>query len=110
MGLWPIQRDKKRFGPATTFYGTVALSFVIPSEAEGSAVPRISPGNAQFYPQTELSSRPPRRAVGSAASLEVLTHPLKPFALRAPEILRAAATPTRPTISNLARPRAPARC
>jgi hypothetical protein len=30
---------------ATTLYGTVALSFVIPSEAEGSAVPRTLPGN-----------------------------------------------------------------
>src|SRR5450755_2202563 len=36
---------KKCLGPATTLYGTVALSFVIPSEAEGSAVPRTSPGN-----------------------------------------------------------------
>jgi hypothetical protein len=39
------QGDEKRFGPATTFYGTVALSFVIPSEAEGSAVPRTFRGN-----------------------------------------------------------------
>jgi hypothetical protein len=36
---------KKRLGPATTFYGTAALSFVIPSEAEGSAVPRTCLGN-----------------------------------------------------------------
>ena len=34
----PTQGDEKRLGPATTLYGTVALSFVIPSEAEGSAV------------------------------------------------------------------------
>jgi hypothetical protein len=40
MGLWPNQGDEKRLGPATTFYATVALSFVVPSEAEGSAVPR----------------------------------------------------------------------
>jgi hypothetical protein len=40
------------------------LLFVIPSEAEGSAVPRTSPGNAEYYAQTELSSRLPRRAVG----------------------------------------------
>jgi len=33
-------------------------------EAEGSAVPRTSPGNAEYYAQTELSSRLPRRAVG----------------------------------------------
>src|SRR5450631_81252 len=31
---------------------------------EGSAVPRTSPGNAEYYAQTELSSRLPRRAVG----------------------------------------------
>jgi hypothetical protein len=29
---------KKHLGPATALYGTIALSFVIPSEAEGSAV------------------------------------------------------------------------
>ena len=45
MGLQPAQGDEKRLGPATTLYRTVALSFVIPSEAEGSAVPRIFPGN-----------------------------------------------------------------
>jgi hypothetical protein len=33
-------------------------------EAEGSAVPRTSPGNAEYDTQTELSSRLPRRAVG----------------------------------------------
>ena len=32
------------FGPATTFHITTALSFVIPSEAEGSAVLRTLPG------------------------------------------------------------------
>jgi hypothetical protein len=31
MGLRPTQGDEKRLGPATTLYGTVALSFVIPS-------------------------------------------------------------------------------
>ena len=45
MGLAAHQGDEKRLGPATTLYGTVALSFVIPSEAEGSAVPRTSLGN-----------------------------------------------------------------
>jgi hypothetical protein len=33
-------RCEKRLGPATNFQGTIALSFVIPSEAEGSAVQR----------------------------------------------------------------------
>jgi hypothetical protein len=55
--------------PATTFYETVALSFVIPSEAEGSAVLRIFPGNAEFYPQTKLSSRPERSVVERSAVL-----------------------------------------
>jgi hypothetical protein len=41
MGLRPTQA----FGPETTFHRKVALSFVIPSEAEGSAVLRTSPGN-----------------------------------------------------------------
>jgi hypothetical protein len=31
--------------PATTLHETVTLSFVIPSEAEGSAVPRTLLGN-----------------------------------------------------------------
>jgi hypothetical protein len=35
-------------------------------EAEGSAVLRTSPGNAEYYTQTKLSSRLPRCAVGSA--------------------------------------------
>ena len=31
MGLRPTEEDQKRLGPATTFYETIALSFVIPS-------------------------------------------------------------------------------
>src|SRR6267154_4128494 len=45
MGLRPIQGDEKSLRPATTLYRTVAPSFVIPSEAEGSAVPRTFRGN-----------------------------------------------------------------
>jgi hypothetical protein len=33
------------FCPATALHGSVALPFVIPSEAEGSAVPRTTLGN-----------------------------------------------------------------
>jgi hypothetical protein len=44
--------DEKRLGPATPLYETVTVSFVIPSEAEGSAVPRTSPGSAEFHPPT----------------------------------------------------------
>src|SRR5580692_11155759 len=40
----------KPFCPATTFYGSVTLPFVIPSEAEGSAVLRTSPGNVLEAP------------------------------------------------------------
>jgi hypothetical protein len=36
MGLRPTQADEKRFGPTATLYGTVALSFVIPTEAKRS--------------------------------------------------------------------------
>jgi hypothetical protein len=44
--LRPTRGDEERVGSATTLYGTVALSFVIPSVAEGSAVPRTFRGNA----------------------------------------------------------------
>jgi hypothetical protein len=54
---------KNALFPATNFHENSALSFVIPSEAEGSAVPRASLGKAEFYPQTELSSRPERSGV-----------------------------------------------
>jgi hypothetical protein len=70
MGLWPTQGDEKRLGPATTFYGTVALSFVIPSEAEGSAVLRTSPGSAKSRPAKELSFRPERTRISCHAALE----------------------------------------
>jgi hypothetical protein len=39
-------------------------------EAEGSAVPRTSPGNAEFYAQTELSSRPERTRISCLAALD----------------------------------------
>jgi hypothetical protein len=38
MGQRPTQGDEKSLRPATTLYRTVAPSFVIPSEAERSAV------------------------------------------------------------------------
>jgi hypothetical protein len=66
----PPKGHEKHLGPATTFYETVALSFVIPSEAEGSAVPRSFPENAEIYPQTELSSRPERTRISCHAALE----------------------------------------
>jgi hypothetical protein len=58
MGLSPTQGDEKRFGSATTFYGAVALPFVIPSEAEGSAV-SLNPQQLflEVEPQMDFSSR-----------------------------------------------------
>ena len=63
-GLWPIQGDEKRLGPATTLYRTIAVSFVIPSEAEGSAVPRTFRGSVESSLHTDLSSRPERTRSG----------------------------------------------
>jgi hypothetical protein len=40
MDLRTTHGEEKCLGRATTFYRTVTLSFVIPSEAEGPAVPR----------------------------------------------------------------------
>jgi hypothetical protein len=57
-GIGPPKVMKNAFFPATTFHETVTLSFVIPSEAEGSAFRGTSRGNAEYYAQTELSSRP----------------------------------------------------
>src|SRR5712672_2455771 len=59
MGQRPTQGDEKSLRPATTLYRTVALSFVIPSEAEGSAVPRTLRGHvfresAPGFPATQL--------------------------------------------------------
>jgi len=52
------QGDEKRFGSAATFYGAVALPFVIPSEAEGSAV-SLNPQQLfpEVEPQMDFSSR-----------------------------------------------------
>jgi hypothetical protein len=41
----PPKVMKNTLGLATALYGSIALPFVIPSEAEGSAVPRTRPGN-----------------------------------------------------------------
>jgi hypothetical protein len=44
MGLRPTQGDENTFGPETTLHIKIALSFVIHSEAGGSAVLRPLPG------------------------------------------------------------------
>ena len=58
----PPKVMKNAFGPATALQGSVALSFVIPSAAEGSAVSSTSHQCLQL--EDELSSRLPQRAVG----------------------------------------------
>jgi hypothetical protein len=45
MGLRPTKEMKNAFCSATALYGSAALPFVIPSAAEGSAVPRTFLGN-----------------------------------------------------------------
>ena len=75
-------RCEKRLGPATNFQGTIALSFVIPSEAEGSAVQRPFLGNSDFDPQTKLSSRPERSVVERSAVSLRHENPKSCFALR----------------------------
>ena len=68
MGLRPTQGNEKRLGMATTLYGAVTLSFVIPSEAEGSAVPG---------PFVEMFFERAQRSGGICGFLSpVLTHPL----------------------------------
>jgi hypothetical protein len=48
-GLQPFQGDEKRLRSSNRFSEKVALSFVIPSAAEGSAVLRTFPGNVFDY-------------------------------------------------------------
>jgi hypothetical protein len=60
-------------GPATTFYGTTTLSFVIPSVAEGSAVQRTFPGNDEFLSSNKIviSPAPACRETGAQRSGEI---------------------------------------
>jgi hypothetical protein len=72
MGLWPTRGDEKRLGPAITFYGTAALPFVIPSEAEGSAVLRTCRGmfsteRTRISYRAELATSPMRLSVAKGA-------------------------------------------
>ena len=68
----PPKVMKKRLGRAPTLYGTVALSFVIPSEAEGSAVPRTI---------LEMFFNRAQRSREISGFFSVLTHPLYPNSL-----------------------------
>jgi hypothetical protein len=58
MGLRPTEGDEGASVQQQLSIEPSPFPFVIPSEAEGSAVPRTSPGNAEFFAPTELSSRP----------------------------------------------------
>jgi hypothetical protein len=86
MGLRPTQGDEKSLRPATTLYRTVASSFVIPSEAEGSAVrhscaPHL-PANNLHQSSTESSWKHhpplyhPERSPRICSFLLVLAHVL----------------------------------
>jgi hypothetical protein len=55
-------------------YSTRNSIGVIRSAAEGSAVPGTSPGNGEFYAQTELSSRPERTRISCHAELTTSTY------------------------------------
>jgi hypothetical protein len=67
MGLRPTQGDEQRPLSSNHFHESFTLPFVIPSAAEGSAVPRTSPGNAESYSATNLSSRPEHSVVERSA-------------------------------------------
>ena len=69
MGLGPTQGDEKRLGAATTLYATVALSFVIPSVAEGSAVPSTS--HQCCRSKMKLSSQPKRTQISCRVALDM---------------------------------------
>ena len=81
MGLWPTQSDEKHVGPATTFYATVALSFVIPSVPGFPTSPRSPPTTHVVLPKenhmelTEAATldRKSGGAEGSVVRLYVLS-------------------------------------
>jgi hypothetical protein len=66
----PRQGMKKLFVQRPLSQGSVALLFVIPSAAEGSAVPRTFPGNTESRSATNLSSRPERTRISCHAALD----------------------------------------
>jgi hypothetical protein len=68
------QTNRKWTGPHVCLYGSVVLSFVIPSEAEGSAIPRTPHGNVSRHGTTNLSSRPERTRASYHAELATSTY------------------------------------
>jgi hypothetical protein len=73
----PPKVMKDAFYPVTALHGTATPPFVIPSGAEGSAVPRTFTGNAESRPATNLSSRPERTRISYHP--EVATSTYAPF-------------------------------
>jgi hypothetical protein len=73
MGLRSTRGDEKRLPFSNHFPWSVALPFVIPSAAEGSAVPRTSPGNVFRPKRTRISWKEIRGSVveRSAVSLRL---------------------------------------
>jgi hypothetical protein len=71
MGLRPTQGDEERPLSATTFHESFTLPFVIPSAAEGSAVPQNFRGNVESRPTTNLSSRPERTRISCHVALDM---------------------------------------
>jgi hypothetical protein len=72
MGLRPTQGDEKRLGSATTLYGAVALSFVIPKRSRGICSSFHQPPMLQL--EDELSSRPKRTQISYLAALATTTY------------------------------------
>ena len=55
VGLRPTEGDENAFCSSTAVHGSVAPSFVIPTEAEGSAVQRTFPENVFSTERTRIS-------------------------------------------------------
>jgi hypothetical protein len=63
---------KNTFCLATALHGGIALPFVIPSEAEGSAVPRTIPGNVFRWSEVRMTKERGGAHCGSDAAGEAL--------------------------------------
>jgi hypothetical protein len=93
----PPKVMKNTFCPPTALLGSIALPFVIPSVAEGSAVPRTIPGNV--FRQSETKWRDLRLKAFLSAELgrAVLTQTLSRGISRGPALKRGMhrSTPSR---------------
>jgi hypothetical protein len=76
----PPKGMKNTFCPATALYGSVALPFVIPSEAEGSAVLLARPGQIEVeVPHLQrwdnVGESKPGTGLGCRLAVKLLDHP-----------------------------------